>query len=112
MRGRFDKWLDPAPPLSRLLELVREPFDGPDEMQPFSTRVNSVRNNDPGILSPSWGLELFWPGGGNLSQLPQSMIFSTGGEIGVKRTSTVGTLANHPLTLVRLGKSMDYAYDW
>ena len=35
--------------------------------------------------------------------------YSTGGEIGVKMTSAIGNLAGHPLTLVRLFKSTDYA---
>ena len=31
---------------------MREPFDGPYERRAVSTRVNSVRNNDPDILAP------------------------------------------------------------
>ena len=39
-------------PLPVLLELVREPYDGPFERLAVSTRVNSVRNDDPNILTP------------------------------------------------------------
>ena len=47
---RFDDWLDPASPLLRLLELVREPRAGPYERRAVSPRVNSVQNDDPDIL--------------------------------------------------------------
>ncbi len=50
--SRFDNWLDPASPVPRLLELVREPCAGPYETRPVSTRVNSVQNDDPGIPVP------------------------------------------------------------
>ena len=49
---RFDDWLDPTSPTSRLLELVRESWDGPYERRAVSTKVNSVRNDDPRILDP------------------------------------------------------------
>ncbi len=47
---RFDDWLDPESPASRLLELVREPNAGPYERRTVSTRVNSVQNDNPDIL--------------------------------------------------------------
>ena len=46
----FDEWLDPTSPPTRLLELVREPRVGSYERRAVSTRVNSVRNDDPDIL--------------------------------------------------------------
>ena len=49
---RFDDWLDPTSPVSRLLQLVREPRAGPYERRAVSTRVNSVQNDDPGIPAP------------------------------------------------------------
>ena len=42
-----------------LLELVREPHDDPFERSAASTRVNSVRNDDPDILLPVSGSEMF-----------------------------------------------------
>ncbi len=48
----FDDWLDPTSPVGRLLELVREPRAAPYERRAVSTRVNSVRNDDPEILAP------------------------------------------------------------
>ena len=45
----FTEWLDP---LTALLELVREPYDGPFARRAVSTRVNSVRNDDPDVLTP------------------------------------------------------------
>ena len=51
----FTEWLDPlAPlaPLTALLELVREPYDGLFARRAVSTRVNSVRNDDPDVLTP------------------------------------------------------------
>ena len=48
----FSEWLDPLSPHPALLEIVREPYHGPFERRPVSTRVNSVRNNDPEILVP------------------------------------------------------------
>ncbi len=56
---RFDEWLDPTSPVPRLLDLVREPYCGPYEKRAVSTRVNSVRNDDPDILTPRSGMELF-----------------------------------------------------
>ena len=55
---RFDDWLDPASPLPQLLELVREPHAGPYERRAVSPRVNSVQNDDPGILVPVSGKRL------------------------------------------------------
>ena len=37
---------------------------------------------------------------------------STRAEFGVKMTSAVGNLENHPLALLTLSKSMDYACRW
>ena len=48
----FSDWLDPMTPHPALLEVVREPYCGPFEKRPVSTRVNSVRNDDPEILLP------------------------------------------------------------
>ncbi len=56
---RFDDWLDPTSRVPRLLDLVREPYGGPYEKRAVSTRVNSVRNDDPDILTPRSGMELF-----------------------------------------------------
>ena len=56
---RFDEWLDPTSPVPRLLDLVREPYCGPYEKRAVSTRVNSVRNDDPDILTPRSEMELF-----------------------------------------------------
>ena len=47
---RFDDWLDPTSSVPSLLELAREPRAGPYERRAVSNRVNSVRNDDPGIL--------------------------------------------------------------
>ncbi len=47
----FVDWLDPASRPEQLLDLVREPCAGPFEKRPVSTRVNSVANNDAGILT-------------------------------------------------------------
>ncbi len=49
------KWLDPTSPRDVLLDLVRKPYLGPYEMRAVSTRVNSVRNDDPTILDPLSG---------------------------------------------------------
>ncbi len=38
--------------LPALLELAREPHDGPFERCAVSARVNSVRNDDPDVLTP------------------------------------------------------------
>ena len=51
----FDDWLDPTSPVGRLLELVRELRAGPYERRTVSSRVNSVRNDDPDILVPMSG---------------------------------------------------------
>ncbi len=50
---RFDEWLDPTSSVPLLLELVRNPPADPYERRAVSTRVNSVRNDDPGILDPA-----------------------------------------------------------
>ena len=49
----FSDWLDPAARPAQLLDLVREPCAGPFEKRPVSSRVNSVANNDAGILTPT-----------------------------------------------------------
>lgn len=51
----FSDWLDPMTPHPALLEIVREPYCGPFERRPVTTRVNSVRNDDPNILVPITG---------------------------------------------------------
>ncbi len=50
--GRSAEWLDLTSPAPRLLDLVRESHGGPYERRAVSTRVNSVRHDDPGILAP------------------------------------------------------------
>ena len=55
----FTQWLDPLTPLPALLELARQPHDGPFERRAVSTRVNSVRNDDPDILTPAQASGLF-----------------------------------------------------
>ena len=47
---RFDGWLDPTSSVPWLLELVRKPTADPYKRRAVSTRVNSVRNDDPDIL--------------------------------------------------------------
>ena len=39
--------------LAPLLEMVREPYCGPFERRPVSSRVNRVRNDDPDVLLPA-----------------------------------------------------------
>ena len=51
-RRWFSNWLDSRTPLPALLELAREPHDGPFRRRAVSARVNSVRNDDPSILLP------------------------------------------------------------
>ena len=53
------EWLDPQTPLPALLEMARQPHDGPFVKRPVSPRVNSVRNDDPDILLPVSESELF-----------------------------------------------------
>ena len=48
----FNNWLDPRTPLPALLELARQPHDGPFQRRAVSSRVNSVRNDDPDVLLP------------------------------------------------------------
>ena len=55
----FTDWLDPRTPLPALLELAQEPHDGPFERRAVSSRVNSVRNNDPDVLLPVSGNGMF-----------------------------------------------------
>ena len=57
--GRSAEWLNLTSPAPRLLDLVREPHGGPYERRAVSTRVNSVRHDDPDILAPRSELELF-----------------------------------------------------
>lgn len=47
-----------ATPLPALLRLARQPHDGPFERRAGSARVNSVRNDDPDVLTeaPDSGL--------------------------------------------------------
>ena len=54
----FSNWLAPRTPLPALLELARLPHDGPFERRTVSDCVNSVRNDDPDVLSavPDSGL--------------------------------------------------------
>ena len=42
----------PFTPLPALFEIVREPYCGPFERRPASSRVNRVRNDDPDVLLP------------------------------------------------------------
>ena len=49
---RFDDWLDPTSSVTWLRELVREPRAGLYQGRAVSTRVNSVRNDDPEVLVP------------------------------------------------------------
>ncbi len=55
----FSVWLDTASSADTLLDLVREPRAGPYEIRAVSTRVNSVRNDDPDILTPMSQQRLF-----------------------------------------------------
>ena len=48
----FTNWLDPRTPLPALLELARQPHDGPFERRAVSSQVNNVRNDDPDVLLP------------------------------------------------------------
>ena len=48
---RVADWLDPASPMLRLFELLREPHAGPYERRSISARVNSVGNDDSDILT-------------------------------------------------------------
>ena len=57
--ARFDGWLNPESPVSRLLDLVREPYIGPYEKRAVSTLVNNVRNNHPDILDSAPERRLF-----------------------------------------------------
>ncbi len=50
--SQFDDWLDPASPMPRLLDMARRSHAGPFRQRPVSSRVNSVRNDDPDLLAP------------------------------------------------------------
>ena len=102
--GRSAEWLNLTSPAPRLLDLVREPHGSPYERRAVSTRVNSVRHDDPGILAPRSELELFWREGRKSALTAKIDDFSTEGEIGVKMTSAIGNLAIRPLTLSKLSK--------
>ena len=39
---RFDDWVDPSSPVPQLLDLVREPFDGPEQMVGRLTMENAL----------------------------------------------------------------------
>jgi len=54
----FSNRLDPRTPLPVLLELARQPHDGPFERRAISARVNRVSNDDPEVLTaaPDSGL--------------------------------------------------------
>ena len=49
----------PFTPLPALLELARHPHDGPFERRAISARVNSVRNDDPDVLTAAPDSRLF-----------------------------------------------------
>lgn len=55
----FSVWLDGESPADTLLDLARKPRAGPYEIRAVSTRVNSVRNDDPDILTPTSQQRLF-----------------------------------------------------
>lgn len=48
----MEAWLDPYTPQDSLLELVRNPHEGPFVQRAVSRRINSPRNDDPDVLSP------------------------------------------------------------
>lgn len=52
--------LNPSLPVPWLLDLVREPYAGPYEQCPISTRVNNVGNDDPDILAPRSEKRMTW----------------------------------------------------
>ena len=51
----FSNWLDPQTPLPALLNLARQPHNGPFERRAVSARMNSVRNDEPDVLTPLSG---------------------------------------------------------
>ena len=55
----FSVWLDGESPADTLLDLARKPRAGPYEIRAVSTRVNSVRNDDPDLLTPTSQQRLF-----------------------------------------------------
>ena len=97
---RVDDWFDPNSPLPRLVELVREPHASPYETCPISTRVNTDQNDGPHILALGRSWRSF--GRERKSELTAEIDdYSIVGEIGIKMTSTIRTLANHALTPAR-----------
>ena len=48
----LDEWLDPGTSPQRLLALAAAANEGPFERRAVSTRVNSARNDDAGLLAP------------------------------------------------------------
>ncbi len=56
--GQQAEWFDPSSPVPRLVDLVREPYDGPYERRAVSAGVNSVGNDDSDVLAPRSALEL------------------------------------------------------
>jgi len=50
---RFADWLDPATPPEIAREMLEEAEDGGLEPVPVSTRVNSVSNDDEGLIAPA-----------------------------------------------------------
>jgi putative SOS response-associated peptidase YedK len=57
-RADWDAWLDPDADLGDLRELLGPAPDAAVTRHRVSTRVNSVRNDDPGLLDPLDGPEL------------------------------------------------------
>ena len=51
-REDFDAWLDPATPTDQVLALARVASEGPFNQWPVSKRVNSSRNEGPGLVQP------------------------------------------------------------
>ena len=70
------------------------------ETCPISTRVNTDQNDGPHILALGRSWRSF--GRGRKSELTAEIDdYSIVGEIGIKMTSTIRTLANHALTPAR-----------
>ena len=101
--GRSAEWLNLTSPAPRLLDLVREPHGGPYERRAVSTRVNSVRHDDPGILAPRSELELFWREAEIGVNCQDRRFLDRQGNWGQNDFRT-GNLAIRPLTLLRLYK--------
>ena len=97
--------------MPRLLDVVRKPYGGPYERRAVSTKVNSLPNDDPEILALGRSWRSF--GRGRKSSLTAKIDnYSTGGEIGVKRTSSRGTTENHHLEFIIIINSISYACHW